>query len=223
MSRSRLLAVACVSAAAPVVSPLQAQICNGTPSTGSVEYNYEQRSVGSSNGVMGTLVGTHVGASALVRFRSITTNLAGQEGQVRVHGIFGSPRFKVCPGVRIGLVHDVWDARSDLSLTSNTLTLGAGIGAGYEQPVYRGIYVIPFGMVGYGFNAVMYDLKATNAQTDVTGDTLSGVIADYGAIAHYRYVYAGYVGTRAPGSDKARPSTSRFVIGVTFSDRSRRK
>jgi hypothetical protein len=108
-----------------------------------------------------------------------------------------------------------------VSTTINTVALGAGIGAGLTQEVGAGVAISPFVRLGYGFNLTVYDVDATGAETDVTGDTLSGVTIDYGAIAHWRYVFGGLVSSRAPGQTGA-PVAMRIILGVTFSERTRR-
>lgn len=218
---SRLLAL-CVALTA-TVDVLQAQVCGGTPSTSSIAYSYEQLSVGSSNGVTAGLVGGRFAAVIDGRYRSISSGHTGMEGVLHLNGVFGTSRLSVCPGLRLGVVHDTWDVRTGLTVTSNEIVTGAGVGIGYEQPVYKELTVAPFAHVGYGFNALVFSIAATNATTDVTGDTLSGLIADYGVVLQYRRFYAAYSASRSPGQERNNPRAARFIVGVAFSDRRLKK
>jgi hypothetical protein len=202
---------------------LGAQVCRGTPSTSNVSYSFEQMSVGTSNGGSVAFVGSRFAAAIDGRYRSITADNTGMEGLLHLSGVLGTSRLSICPGIRLGVVHDSWNVRSGLSVTSNTIVTGAGVGLGYEQPIGKDFSIAPFGNVGFGFNAVIYSVTATNATTNVTADTLSGLTADYGVVLQYSRVYAAYAASRAPGSGGKNPSAARYIIGVTFGDRRSRK
>jgi hypothetical protein len=218
-----LRALACIAALATFVTSAHAQVCRGAPSGSSAAYSYEQLSVGSSNGVTAALVGGHLAAAIDARYRTISSSHTGLEGVLHVSGVFGTSHLSICPRIRLGLVHDTWDVRSGLSVTSNEIVTGAGVGVGYEQPIVDELTVAPFVHVGYGFNALIFSMDATNATTNVTGDTLSGLIADYGVVLQYRRFYAAYSASRAPGQDGNNPRAARFIIGVAFSDRRLKK
>ena len=217
---SALALIAAITSSAP---SLGAQICSGTPAISNVQFNYDQLAVGNSYGGVGTLVGQKFASGLALTYRNITPNLTGFEGQLRFSGIVGSSRFKVCPGVRLGYARDTWDVRSGLSVTTNLIGLGAGVGVGYEQPIVKGLYLIPYANVGYGFNLTLFNVAATNASTNVTADTVSGLTVEYGVLAHYRFVFAGWAASRAPGTTGTNPSSTRIIVGATFSDRSLRK
>ena len=202
---------------------LAAQSCNGTPTLSGMAYELGSYATGTSHGVALTKVGRRVALGADAKYRGVTSSLTGVEGNVRLSGIFGSSRFSVCPGLGLGVIHDTWDVRSALSLRTTTVGANAGFGFGYEQPLTKDVYLIQFERVGFGYSAILYSITASNANTDVTADTLSGVSADYGVLLHYRHVYTGFAASRAPGSQGGRPSVSRILFGVSFSDRGRRE
>jgi hypothetical protein len=203
-------------------APLGAQVCVGTPSQSSIAYGFDKYSVGSANGGTASLVGSHFAASLGGSYRSINSTVSGFGGLLGLHGIIGASKLTICPGIAIGFTRDTWDPRAGLSTTINTAAAGLGVGVGYEQEVGP-VAISPFARVGYGYNLVVYDLTATNATTDVTGDTLSGLTMDYGVIAQYRRFFAGFSATRLPGQEGSNPNAVRAILGVTFSERGRRR
>jgi len=225
MTRSRLHAFGITFgvALATVAQTASAQVCYGTPNTSNVSYSFEQLSVGSSNGGTAALVGRRFAAAIDGRYRSIASDRTGLGGSLRLSPVLGGSRLSICPGIRIGLIRDTWDVRSGLTATSNTIGAGAGVNVGYEFMINDDFSIAPFGGVGFGFNALVYQLDVTNSETDVTGDTLSGLTADYGVMVQYSRFYAGFIGNRAPGSGGPNPSAVRYVIGLSFGDRRTKK
>jgi len=196
---------------------LDAQVCHGTPAAGGVEYNYQKFSVGTANSGIATWAAKRVAIAGGFALRTVTPDFKGQDAHLRISGVFGSSRFSVCPGIRVGYQRDTWDAEPGVALKTNSLSLGGGVGFGYEQPVYNELSIAPFVVAGYQFNAVHYDLEATNSETDVTGDTLSGLAIEYGIVARYRVAYVGFAASRAPETEGRHPTSTRFIVGITFS------
>jgi hypothetical protein len=209
------------AAALLVAVPVGAQVCVGTPSQSSIAYGFDKFSVGSANGGSASLVGSRFAASLGGSYRSIGSTVSGFGGGLGLNGIIGASKFTICPGLTLGVTRDTWDPRAGLSSTINTVALGGGIGVGYSQEVGP-VAVSPFVRVGYGFNLAVYQLSATNAETDVTGDTLSGVVMDYGVIGQYKRFYGGFAASRLPGQEGSNPNAVRLILGVTFRDRVRR-
>lgn len=216
-----LLALGAVTLLA--ASPLGAQVCVGTPSRSSIAYGYDKYSVGNANGGTASLVGSRFAASLGGNIRSISSDVSGFSGQLGLHGIIGASRFTICPGLTLGYTRDTWDPRAGLSASINMAAVNPGVGVGFEQEVGGGVSVSPFARVGFGYNLVVYDLSATNSETDVTGDTLSGVTIEYGAIAQYGRFFGGFATSRLPGQEGRNPNALRVILGATFSERVRRK
>jgi hypothetical protein len=199
-------------------APLAAQVCVGTPSQNSVAFARDQFSIGNANGAAGSLVGSRFAGSLEANARSISSDVSGFGARLGVNGIFGASRVTICPGVTLGFTRDTWEPGAGVSTSINTAALGAGVGAGFTQELGAGVAISPFARLGFGFNLTVYDLDAPNAETDVTGDTLSGVTFDYGAIVQWRYLYGGLVSSRAPGETDA-PTALRILVGFTFRER----
>ena len=196
-------------------SPLAAQVCHGTPPRGGIAFEHGELSTGTSTGV--NLAWAGRGAfDATLRQRNLDNDRSGQEANVRFALTIGS-KIQFCPGIGLGFGRDEWDAGDGFSLTSNQLTGRAGIGVGMEQPLVAGISLIPFVVAQYEFTAIEYDVDApANAETEVTGDTLSHVDFEYGLMARFKILYGGIAAQRNTEVSGTRPYMARYVLGLTF-------
>jgi hypothetical protein len=217
MAVHRTLMVVVVSVL--VLSPsrrITAQACHGTPSGGSVGYEYGKMSVGQSQGLSGTLAGEHVALGAGVALRDLGA-LTGQQASLRFSLILPVLAVRICPGLGLLYQHDTWD-QGDASLTVHNLSLRGGAGLGLDRHVYAGFSVNPFVVTQYEFNIVALDFSPPSADSvQLTGDTLSRVQIEYGLIGRYRFLYGGIAAHRTSDQKGIRPYMARYILGVSFS------
>jgi hypothetical protein len=196
-----------------VTSPLHAQTCNGTPRFGGVDYEYEQRGIGTSQGAGLTLAASHVALNAAYRKSDLGTNLTGQTGETRVSVPIDAGVFLICPGLGLQYDQDVWNATQTETVTARTGTGRAGLSLGVNSLTHGDAQVIPFLGVDYSFAVRVFSLNATGAQNTTTGDTLSHIELNYGIVARFKFVYAGFE-SRRQGSD--RPFVTLWKAGFTI-------
>jgi len=201
------------------VSVAKGQTCNGTPSGRSLAYEYAKMSVGTSQGISGTLAGSHAALGVGFAARSVG-EISGQQGSMRLTLVLPMGNLSLCPGIGLLYQHDTWDVRDDVSLTAHNLAARAGAGLGYEQRLGGGFSISPFVAAQYEFTLSIYDINASgrdSTTTQVTGDTLSRAQLEYGIIGRYRFLYGGVAAHRTSESKGQRPDMARWIIGVAFS------
>jgi hypothetical protein len=196
-------------------SALRAQTCNGTPRLGGADYEYEQRGIGSSQGAGLTLTAGHFAWNAAYHKSDLGTDLTGQSGETRFSFPIGAGGFSICPGLGLEYDQDVWNATQTETVTARTLTGRAGISLGFNSLVYGDAQLIPFLGANYSFAARIFSLDATGAQNTTTGDTLSHIEVNYGIVARFKFVYAGFE-SRRQGSDK--PYVTLWKAGFTIKE-----
>lgn len=212
--RARLSAVCAVGLLVAVAGKaLQAQTCYGTPPRGGAVFELGKVNFGKATGLSGALAGERFAFGAGFRSVSRGPQASGYEGDVRFSLVLGGGHLQVCPGLGFIFQHNKWDAPLG-TLTSNGLAAWGGVGAGYEQKVWRDFNVIPFAGVRFAFNVVKYDFAATGSDVRTTGDTLSRGELQYGLLGRYKIVYAGYLVDHALKSSP--PFLARWVLGLTL-------
>jgi hypothetical protein len=202
-------------------APARAQACNGTPMGRSVGYEYGKRTIGTSQGLAGTLAGSHTALGGGVALRDLG-EVMGQEGSLRFSFIIPASKLQICPGLGMIYQHDTWDPRSDVSVTTHSLLGRAGMGLGIEQRVYGDLSIIPYAVAHYEFALTAFALHyggGDSSETNYTGDTTSRGQFEYGLIARYKFLYGGIAAHRSSDTQGRRPDMARWIIGVTFSGR----
>ena len=218
----RLAAIFIVGASAIWASSAQAQSCYGTPSRSNVNYEYGRVAFGQFNGASASLVGRRTALALSARVGTID-DLDVQEGALRFGVQLPAGKVQICPALGIGFSRLNTEAAPQTELTSNVLSLRAGVGLGIEQEVYRGISLIPFVAARYEFNVLYVTVDAPNADVVESGDSASVVDVEYGLMASWKMLYAGFVAQRNSDSGD-RPYFARYVLGFTFgSGTSRRR
>jgi len=225
-ARFALPALTALVALTAGASRLGAQVCNGTPNGKSVAYEYGRMSVGSSQGVSGTLAGGRTAIGAGFAIRDVGDDVSGQQGSLRFSLVFPAGKVSICPGLGLVYQHDTWDAPNDAKLTTHNLGARAGVGLGFEQEVYHGFSLAPYVVGQYEFAISVFDLKVTSSDevdAQTTGDTTSHVQIEYGLIGRYHALYAGIAAHRTSDTDGIRPYMARFLVGFAFSGGGRSK
>jgi hypothetical protein len=176
-------------------------------------------SIGTSQGVAGTLAGRHAALGVGFAARSVG-EISGQQGSLRFS--FGLPigTLSLCPGIGLIYQHDTWDARDNVSVIAHNLSARAGAGLGFEQRIPGGFSISPFVVAQYEFALTVYDMDVSGnipTTTQVTGDTLSRAQLEYGIIGRYQFLYGGVAAHRTSDNKGNRPDAARWIIGVAFS------
>ena len=201
-----------------ITTVVQAQICAGTPRGGGIAFEYGTSAVGHTQGLSASLGGGRHSFGAAYRHRTLEEDATGNEARIRYSLGFGAGPLQICPGLGLGFIRDTWNAQNDVTLHTSALSGRAGVGIGLEQAVYKGFAVIPFAVVHYEFTAIKFDLDApAGTETDISGDTLSGVDIEYGLLARYKFVYGGIAAQRNTERSGNRPYLARWIVGFTFS------
>lgn len=215
MNCSRLVRFASIVLACYTTPQLGAQICQSTPSRGGLAFEHGKVNFGTTNGVTGAISGGHLALSGAYRHVEIGQAVSGNATEGRFAVVLGGSRVQVCPGFGAEYQTLAWTMGSDGTLNSRQLVGRAGLGIGIEQPVFGGVSVIPFALIQYAYTLVDYKLDATNAKVQEVGDTASAGDAEYGLLAHYKFVYGGFTARRA--LKNAPPYLARWVVGLSFS------
>ena len=214
---SRAQAVAIVAFAAIVVRPLKAQTCYGTPSRGGLSAHYGRTSFGESIGASGTLGGEHLALTIGGRSVSYSTSTTGFGGDTRLALALGASSFKICPAIGLDYEQRKWTPGQGGTLTTMQLSASVGVGLGYEFALRDNLRLIPFASGRYEFSVSKFDYVRANTETQTTGDTLSGMHAQYGVLLHLNNFYVGVLGERPISSSAA--SVARAFVGLTYSPR----
>lgn len=192
---------------------LRAQTCYGTPPRGGVAVDVGKVGFGTTTGATGAYAGNRIAFGAGFRTLDRGSSISGTGGDVRFALVLGSGRLQVCPGLGFEFEQSTWNAPPG-TLKSSSLTGWGGIGAGFEQPVYRDFNLIPFASVRFAFTVVKYDFSTTNSDVVTTGDTLSRGEIRYGLLGRYKIAYLGFIADHPLKS--APPFMARWVIGLTL-------
>jgi hypothetical protein len=219
MSIPRTLARVVPLALVLLARVVHAQACHGTPSGRSAAYEYAKMTVGSSQGVAGTLAGSHAALGAGFATRSVD-DMTGQQGSLRFSLRLPIGKLELCPGIGLIYQHDTWSPRTQVSVTAHNVSARAGAGLGFEQEITHGFSVTPFLVAQYEFALSIYQMDLSgsdSATTQLTGDTLSRAQLEYGLIARYRFLYGGVAAHRSSESKGSRPDMARWIIGIAFS------
>jgi hypothetical protein len=208
------VALALAALSAPI-APLTAQLCQGTPNHGGVAYERGRLDFGTTNGLSGAVSAEHVALSGAYRSIDLGQSVTGNASEGRLAMVFGGSHIQVCPGFGLEYQTLAWQTGIPATLNTRQLLGRAGVGIGVEQPVYGGVSLIPFAVVQYAYRIVDYKLNNTTASVQETGDTASRGDAEYGLIAHYKFVYGGY--TARHGLKNAPAYFARWVVGLAFS------
>lgn len=219
--RYRYLAAPVLLASTLSVSRVQAQACLGTPSRSNIAYENGSVSYGQSHGASAALVGRRTALGLAARFGEVG-DLTSQDGALRFAIRIPAGKVEICPTLGLGLARRISEPSQDWTITSNTVTLQAGIGVGIEQQVFAGISVIPFVAARYGFGIVAITIDAPDAETEVSGDTLSGVDFEYGLMGRWKVLFGGVAAQRNSDSG-SRPYFARYVLGFTFGSTSKKE
>jgi hypothetical protein len=190
------------------------------PRGGGVAFEYSGLTLGNAYGGTAAIAGGLMAVGATFRIRDITTDVSGMEGAARLSVVLGPNRLSICPGIGVGYQRDQWDAPDDISVTSHTFMLRAGVGIGYELPEFGGISVAPYAAAHYEFAGRAHQLDVTEGETPVTGDTLSHAQLEWGVAARYGMFFAAFAANHS-STHPARPYMERVLIGLAFGSRER--
>ena len=201
-------------------SSAHAQACYGTPSRSHIAYEYGTVPLGQSHGASLSLVGRRT-ALALGASVGDIEDVSAQDASLRFGLQFPAGKVQFCPALGLGFARRSSDPSRPFDVTSNKLSLGAGVGVGFEQEVFAGVSLIPFVAARYQFNLVYITIDQADADTEVSGDTVSTVDFQYGLTANWKVLFVGFSAQRY--SDSERADFARIVVGLTFGGRSRKK
>jgi hypothetical protein len=209
MLRATLLVVFFVGA-----SRVDGQGCHGTPARGGLALEHGGLSIGTSEGANVAFAGHRAAFGATYRYRDIGPRLNGHEGAVRFSLILGASRLQLCPTLGLGYQRDTWTVNDSTSIISNRLAPRGGLQAGIDFSIGESVVVTPFAGAQYEYAVVDFEAASGSGETNVTGDTLSQVDFEYGAIIRYRRIFAGVIANQYSGLE--RPYMGRLVLGVAF-------
>jgi hypothetical protein len=213
-------AILVLATLAALTSPVQGQTCHGTSRGGGIALEHGSLSIGRIDGATIALAGSRVAFGAAYRYRDINTDQNGHEGEFRFSLLFGGSRLLICPTVGLDYQRDTWSLGDGQSIISNRVAGRGGVNAGLDLPIGGSFVVTPFAGARYEFAVIAFEAAGGSAETNVTGDTLSHVDIEYGAIVHYRGVFGGVITNRY--SDLKRPYMARLVLGFGFGGTGRR-
>lgn len=208
-SRTLLATALCLLAAAATVT--EAQTCRGAPRGGGIAFV-------SGQGYPGNTVGASLSKGVIgIGFNSLSENdgVSGWDANLRFTFAFGN-RFQFCPSLGVDYKNEDVRMASDLNLTARTATAAAGVGFGYEQPVFQGLSLIPFIGLDYHFTGIVFTIDDETDEDELSGDTLSHVNIRYGALVQYKMLYAGFSADRFSDTKGPRPYAARVVVGFAF-------
>ena len=208
--------VAATMAATLIAVDVEAQACIGGPERSSIALESTAYSIGTAIGGIASLAGKRTAIDVGFRARSIGDDISGIGGGLRFSLIFPAGKFRICPGLGLGVVRDKWTLDASTSQTATTASARAGVGFGFEQPVVKDVSVIPFVGVYYRFNATAFSIDAPG-ETFTTADSVSHVQIEYGVFAHYRFLFAGIAAERTSKTEGSRADLGRIIIGLTSS------
>lgn len=212
----RQIRIAATMAVTLLAVDVEAQSCIGGPERSSIALESTAYSIGTAIGGIASLAGKRTALDVGVRARSIGDDVSGIGGGIRFSVILPAAKFRICPGLGLGVVRDKWTVDASTSQTATTAFARAGVGFGLEQPVYKDVSVIPFVGVYYRFNATAFSVDAPG-ETFTTADSASHVQIEYGIFARYRFLFAGIAGERTSDTEGARADLGRIVVGLTSS------
>ena len=213
MMNTRWSALCTLVVLTATAAALHAQTCYGTGPRGGLAVDHGKVDFGTTTGVTGAIASSHFAFGGGYRTVDRASNTSGNQADVRIALIFGGGSFQFCPGLGVDYEHSSWNASTG-TLTSNSLTAWAGIGVGFEQPVYKGFSLIPHLGFRYAFTAIKYDFAGNAAELRTTGDTLTRGQLQYGLLGRYKIVYVGFSADHPLQS--APPLMARWVLGLTF-------
>jgi hypothetical protein len=208
MLRATLLVVFFVCAAR-----VDGQGCHGTPARGGLALEHGGLSIGTTEGANVAFAGTRAAFGAAYRYRDIGPRLNGHEGAIRFSLIVGPSRLLLCPTLGLGYQRDTWTVNDSTSIISNRLAARGGVQTGIDLSIGKSVVVTPFAGAQFEYAVVGFE-AAGSGETNVTGDTLSQVDLEYGAIIRYRRIFAGVIANQY--SDLKRPYMGRLVLGLAF-------
>jgi hypothetical protein len=189
------------------------QGCHGTPHGGGLAFEHGGLSIGKFDGGSVTVAGNHAAIGGTYRYRNVGSNFNGHEGATRLSLILGISRLQLCPTLGLDYQRNTWTLDASTSIISNRLAGRGGINAGLEIPLGKSFLITPFGGAQYEFTITDFETPA-GGETNITGDTLSHVDIEYGAIVRFKSAFVGVVTNRY--NDFDRPYMSRILIGFAF-------
>ena len=212
--RSPYAAFLLVIFAHPVV--LGAQACLGTPTRGGIAYQNVRYTVGSGHGATAAFAPGKVAFGAHFNTRTNNAEKSGNEGGGRFAVVVPLGRVQLCHGIQASFYSGTWNAPAGVEVKSQVLTAKAGAGIGLEQPIYRGLSIIPSVGVHYAFTVTKFDVNPPSGEVTTSGDTLSQVAIDYAVLARFRFIYGGVSGLRYADTKGGAPAMARYIIGFAF-------
>lgn len=189
------------------------QGCHGTPHGGGIAYEHGGLSIGKFDGGSIAVAGNHAAIGGSYRYRNVGPALNGHEGATRLSLILGISRLQLCPTVGLDYQRNTWTLDASTSIISNRLAGRGGMNAALEIPLGKSFLIAPFGGAHYEFAVTDFEPQGTG-DNNVTGDTLSHVDIEYGAIVRFKSLFAGVVTNRY--TDFSRPYMGRVLIGFAF-------
>lgn len=208
--------IAATTAVMLLAVDVEAQSCIGRPERSSIALESTAYSIGNGIGGVASLTGKRTAIDVGIRARSIGDDVSGIGGGVRFSVIVPAAKFRICPGLGLGVVRDKWTVDASTSQTATTASVRAGAGFGIEQPVYKDVSVIPFVGVYYRFNATAISVDAPG-ETFTTADSASHVQIEYGISARYRFLFVGIAAERTSDTEGSRADLGRIIVGLTSS------
>ena len=209
----RALAALAIVAVVTPTHLLRAQTCYGTPSRSSLSANYARVTFGTSVGATGTLAGQRVALSLGGRSVSYGSSTSGFGADTRFSIALGSDKLKICPAIGLDFEQREWTVAPG-KVTTMQLGASGGVGIGYEHMIGDNIHIIPFANGRYQFTLSKFDFSASDALSQTTADTLSGVHIQLGVVAQLGQFYIGAMGDNLVTSGAA--SMGRVFAGITF-------
>lgn len=195
---------------------VHAQACLGTPNRGGIAYENVRYSVGTGHGAAAAFVPGRLAIGAHANTRTTSDATSGFEGGGRFAVVLPVSRVQVCPGIGADFYRDTWTVSGATEVKTSRLTGRAGVGIGLEQPVYKGIAIIPSVGVHYQFAATKFDAEIPGQEVVTTGDTTSKVVINYAIVARYRFVFSGVSAFRHSDGEGRRPAAARYFVGFAF-------